>query len=228
MKKVMVAVFSIMLLLSGGLVAAILSASPASADILDWNVNDPITYVLTNTVTVPGFGSGGLFTITNVNTGAVIESFCIELDEHIYNGDLVAGISDAAMLGGRFTDSGDPISSATNWLYAQYFLGNAKYNNPAALQIAFWLLEEEISKAEAISWFNEELRTTAFRYVEDALSYTGDYGTMVLNLKDASTGAPHQSQLIHTDPIPEPATMLLFGSGFVGLLVRFRNKFRKN
>jgi len=62
--RMMKACFRIMVVLA----AAILSAAPALAD--SWNVNDSITYTLSNAVSTP-YGSGGLFTITNTNTGAV-------------------------------------------------------------------------------------------------------------------------------------------------------------
>jgi hypothetical protein len=196
------------------LVAVFLSAAPSTAEL--WNVNDPITYTLSTSVTADGWGSGGLFTVTNTNTGAVINTFCLELTEYVYNNDLVAGIASSAVNGGRGGGSPDPIGSATDWLYAQYVGGSTTYNNTAALQIAFWLLENEVTSGEASSWFAPSLLATANSYVTDALAHnTGSYGTQVLNIKN-TIGTPHQSFLINTVPIP--AAFWLFSSGLIGLI----------
>jgi len=198
----------------------VIMAAPALAD--SWNVNDVITYTLSNSVGT-SLGSGGLFTITNTNTGVVINTFCLELNEHIYQNDRVAGISDSAVLGGRGGGSPDPISDATDWLYAQYIAGNAAYSDPKALQIAFWILEEEMISSEADNWaktygWTAEL-ATANNYITEALKHNGSYGTQVLNLKAANTETDHQSHLIH---VPEPGILILLGIALsaVGLVAR--------
>ena len=207
-------------------VVLFLSAVPALAD--SWNVGNGISYTLSNTVATP-YGTGGLFTLTNDNTGAVSPSFCLELDEYIYNTDVIGSITTYAVNGGRnVTGVGsDPISSATDWLYAQFSTGNALYQNARALQIAFWLLEEEMTAAEASSWATTyswgTALTTANSYIADATPNMGSYGTMVLNLQDAA-GNPHQSQLYR--PVPVPPAIWLLGSGLIGLLTVRRRKIR--
>jgi len=207
------------------LAAAILLATPVAAD--SWNVGDQITYTLTNPVGTPS-GSGGLFTITNSDTNAVTGSFCIELDEYILQNDFVADISDSAVAGGRGGPSPDPISAATDWLFAQFSTGISSYQDTKALQIAFWLMEEEMTPDEASDWASAyswgDALGTANSYIAAASGANGYYGTRVLNLEDAA-GNPHQSQLVH-NPVPVPPAILLLGSGLIGLLTVRRRKIR--
>jgi hypothetical protein len=202
----------------------ILTAAPALAAF--WNVNDPIEYTLSNEVYAAGYGNGGLFTITNTTTHAVTRSFCIELDEHIYNGDRVAGISDYAVKGGLDGGNPDYISPATDWLYAQYATGADGFSNIEALQVAFWRLEDEIANDKyAIIITDLTLRGVADGYIAQALAHnTGTYGTQVLNLKGAD-GSAHQSQLIY-QAVPIPATIWLLGSCLIAL-VGIRRRYQK-
>jgi hypothetical protein len=186
----------------------VIMAAPALAN--NFAIGDPIIYTLSNSVSADGWGSGGLFTITDTNGGPSIQTFCLELNEHINNGDVVGSISGVAINGGRYGGSPDPISPATGWLYAQFIAGNPAYSSREALQIAFWILENEVSDGEASAWFNAGFLATAQGYVNDANSnaVAGNYyGTQVLNLNDAA-GNPAQSELIH---VPEPSILILLG-----------------
>lgn len=44
----------------------------------------------------------------------------------------------------------------------------------------------------------------------------------------SSEGGYNQNSLKQITPVPEPGTMLLFGSGLIGLAAAGRKKFRKN
>jgi hypothetical protein len=202
------------------LAAAILSAAPALAD--NFSVGDPITYSLaTPYVSAPGYGYGGLFTLTDTKGGASIQTFCIELTEYVYpTGNYVGSISNVAVQGGRSGGPNDAISPGTDWLYAQFITGNPAYSNTRALQMAFWILEGETLNNDADTWWGTDPDyATAKKYVEDASEITsGTYGTKVLNLVDAA-GNNRQSELIY---VPEPGILILLGIALsaVGLAAR--------
>jgi hypothetical protein len=159
------------------------------------------------------FSPGGIYTVNSV--GLIADG---------------GGIGNTGVLG-AITNNGsgfDPLSPQTAYLY------NTFLNNPSALtgytgtdaqqkslQIAFWYLENEIASVNGDSM--------AQGYVEYALGYTGGdfFGVAVFNpVTFDSTGkiiARNQSMLYQS--VPEAGSLLLFGTGLVGLVV-YRRKQR--
>ncbi|MBW1804148.1 MAG: PEP-CTERM sorting domain-containing protein, partial [Deltaproteobacteria bacterium] len=76
-------------------------------------------------------------------------------------------------------------------------------------------------EGESISW-------KEFRYIDDGVNWGIDYATFILPLDPLSSDHDTDPDGFGgQQPVPEPATMLLFGAGMIGLAGLGRKKFFK-
>ncbi|WP_319550462.1 PEP-CTERM sorting domain-containing protein [Desulfogranum marinum] len=180
-----------------------------------------------------GTTAGGEFDIfVNGSTTRNYISFCLERDENIRYGTeyVISSISNYAELGGlggQDATGKDSIDVKTAWIYWNYLYGNlSAWGTEDALanlvQKSIWEIEGEGTFSSNDSFLD---------FVDNLGSWEIAGNVQAMNIvryeSDGETIKEyHQSQLI-ADPVPEPTTMLLFGTGIAALAGVSRRKMRK-
>lgn len=196
-------------------------------------------------------GTGGPFTATTADTtlgtGDFI-TFCLEFNEHFsYGGTYNYELSDGAKAGGvsggipNPIDPADPVDDATKWLYYEVVTGGyssaslkAEFGAPgdvgARVQEAIWYIEGERLAGE-IDAASKTLADYAVANQNWSNFASLGFTVYAMNLTNLD-GSPVQDQLAMTftptgkdvDPVPEPATLVLLGTGLLATASRFKRR----
>jgi hypothetical protein len=185
----------------------------------------------------PGSTNGGEFKadIQSNGIGTDFLTFCLERNEYFSYGELlrVDTISTSAVAGGVGggvgTPPADPLDPRTAYLYYLFSTGAlpgydylpetgpARVADANSLQNLIWYLEAEGIAAPATG-----SQGAAWLILANANAGTSLWGVQVLNLVHASNGSRSQDQLYY--PVPEPGTLLLLGSGILGVALLSRKR----
>jgi len=181
--------------------------------------------------------------------GNAFDSFCVELNETVSRtGTYFGVINTAAWNGGLGGGNPDPLSTQTAWLFSQFSAGTladyeyeegaagngsagdnsvlSRAETARALQLAIWVLEEEINNVTDQGGVAGSNDTDVYDLANDfidlanANAISGLYSVRVLNMYDNSDLTGNRQDMLVMIPLPQAGALACVG--LAGLAVRRR------
>jgi hypothetical protein len=172
-----------------------------------------------------GANNGGAFKVTTTANSLLTYTFCLEKTEIFTPGNamLVANLSTDVLNGGANNPNPNSLTSQAAYLFDQYIAtygldGSQDPNINDAYQAAIWGFENEAAGPTS------GLAKTLYDDALDNAILGSFYGVQVLNFTYSGV---NQQSMLYQDPVPEPVSMLLFGTGLVAAGGYVRRRFKK-
>jgi hypothetical protein len=197
----------------------LLAAGTAAADPVSAGDIVQLRLTASNGISLARFSNGGPFRMDLPGVANDFLTFCLEADEYFTPGEnlQIRTISHEARNGGVNTNSGDPISGTTAFLYTMFRHANPLFANGVVMQEAIWYLEGERTSRGAAAANLIALAQTEMVAAGWGSTFIGD--VRVANIYRGANYATHAQDMLVLSSVPEPTTLLVMG---IGLLIGSR------